>query len=142
MKKVTYSDPMGDLDKNLKPEKLRELVFQQNDNYWQTGCAEATLRVFEDEEKLATVYLSGIKQHGFKVEHKYEDNNERTYILKVGEHTGKTVEMMNPAGEDGFYFREYFAPKEIAWQAINYFLKTGERDPSLTWEIAQFVEGE
>lgn len=70
---------------------------------------------------------------------RYNYSDELIQSLRYGELTNETVEAVI-GGNPDLYFREYFVPKEIAWQAIEYFLKTGERDLNLIWEAAKIVE--
>jgi len=140
MSKIILSNPLDRDYVNPSAEIVKETVFERSDEIWKAGYPEILIDFFEngsDDEK-SFMIINGHEKFGFRIEHKYNDIKEKTLTLTFGEHNGETIESMNPAGESANYFREYFVPKEIAWQAIEYFLKNGERDSQLNWEKAQY----
>ncbi len=44
--------------------------------------------------------------------------------------------------EGTYAYERNFMPEAIAIQALDYFLKTGDRDPSLSWESFEFYDPE
>ena len=142
MKKIILSNPIDKDYINPSAEVIEEVIFQRSRDYWKSGYPEIMIDFFDNDNEDEKSYLlvNGLDKYGYRIEHKYSDLKEKTFSLSFGEFTEETVEAMNSVGESEKYFRQYFVPKEIAWQAIEFFLKTGERDPSLTWEIAEIVE--
>jgi hypothetical protein len=138
MIKTTFATPAGDDFENLSSENAKEFIFNHGDEFWQVGCAEAGIVFYENDKKQSMIYLSGIEKYGFRVEHTFNNDNESLFSIKIGNHTGNMIEMMNSSGEDAEYYKEYIVPKEVALEAVEYFLKTGERNPNLTWEIAKY----
>ncbi len=138
MAEVYFFDSMGMNEPIESVEWLKHRVFKGNDLFWEgaTGTCGLSFRV--NSISKAFITLIGRENKGFMIDH-LKSNEEQTKSLRYGEHTGETIEA-ETGGNPDLYFKEYFVPKEMAWQAIEYFLKTGERDPSLIWEIAEIVE--
>jgi hypothetical protein len=137
MKSKTYFyNSMGTNKELTDFNWLKNKVFSGDDLFWEGATGSCGLS-YEGEEITGSLTIIGRESHGFMVDHNFP--NELIQSLRYGEHTGETIEA-ETGGNPDLYFKEYFVPKEIAWQAIEYFLKTGERDPSLTWEIAELVE--
>lgn len=134
--KITFDDSFGGQETLTDFKWLKGKVFDGDDSFWE-GATGQTALSYGNGKVGASLILTGREKYGFMVDHRY--SGERTQSLRYGEHTGEMVEAAI-GGNPDFYFKEYFAPKEVAWQAIEYFLKTGERDPSLTWEIAEIPE--
>jgi hypothetical protein len=136
--KISFDDSFGGREELKDSNWLKDKVFNEGNDFWE-GASGQTALSYRDSNISSSMFLIGRETHGFMVDHRYSKVNERTYSLKFDEHTGETIEAYT-GGNPDLYFKEYFVPKEIAWQAIEYFLETGERDPSLTWEIAELVE--
>ena len=136
MADIIFIDPMGDDHKNPDPDWLKELIFNRGDDFWDVGSQDAALDFDERDYPKAHVHLKGLED-SFMIKHKYRGDNERLHSLRFGEHAGETVEA-SIGGQPQLYYREYFVPKEVAWEAVDYFLRTGDRKPDLRWEIAQY----
>lgn len=134
--KIYFDDSMGRQEELTDFDWLKDKVFKGDDLFWEGTTGVCGLS-FNNGKVRASLFLVGRETYGFMSYHRYQ--GELVKSLRFGEHTGETVEV-ETGGNPDLYFKEYFVPKEIAWQAIEYFLKTGERDPSLTWEIAELVE--
>jgi hypothetical protein len=141
MEEVVFMDTMNNLYKNPTLAEMREFIFQQGDDFWEIGSGSASLYSYKNGEKSSYLYLKGLEEYGFMVDFSVNDSNAPMFSLRHGEHTGETVEA-TIGGNPNLYYREHFVPKEMAWEAIEYFLKTGDRKPDLTWEIAEMPDQE
>jgi hypothetical protein len=138
--KINFYDSMGGEEALPSVEWLKDKVFNGDDGFWEGATGETALS-YGNGKVGASLYLIGREKYGFMVQHKYKGDKERRHTLRFGEHKGETVTAA-VGGNPGSYYREYFVPKEVAWQAIEHLLKTGERKPDLTWEIAEYPEQE
>ena len=136
---IYFGDSMGGSELLTNAGWLKDKVFNGDDLFWEGATGMCALSYLVNGEFRSGIDLIGRQNYGFMIDHNFSD--ELIKSLRYGEHTGETIEAIK-GGEPNLYFKEYFVPKEIAWQAIEYFLKTGERNPSLTWEIARLVEDE
>lgn len=134
---IYFDDSHGGQEKLPSLEWLKDKVFNADDAFWVGSMGMCSLSYLVDGSFKSGIDLIGREDFGFMIDHNYL--NELVESLRFGERTGEVVEAYK-GGNPNLYFKEYFVPKEIAWQAIEYFLETGERDPSLTWESAELVE--
>lgn len=132
---IVFFDSMGSNGKLPSVEWLKDKVFNGSDDFWKGATGECALS-YTDESMAATMGLIGREKHGFMIYHRFSGNDELYQSLRYGKHSGKTVEVEKSENSD-LYFKEYFVPKDIAWQVIEYFLRTGGRDSGVIWEVAK-----
>jgi len=135
---IIFFDSMGSNEKLPSVEWLKDNVFNGGDDFWKGATGECTLS-YTDELMTATMGLVRRDKHGFMIYHRFSRNDELYQSLRYGKHSGETVEA-ETGGNNDLYFKEYFVPKDIAWQAIEYFLRTGGRDSGLIWEVPRMPE--
>jgi hypothetical protein len=128
--KIIFDDSMSQQSELESIEWLKDKVFNGDDVFWE-GLTGSCALSFDDKKVISSLMLIGREEFGFMINHRYSQNNERTVSLRYGEHTGETV-IAEIGGNPDHYFKEYCMSKEIAWEVINYFLKTGERHPKYT----------
>jgi len=138
MRKITFTDAFGDWHEDPDPGWLRDLVFNRGDEFWEGASGDASISYDEDSVPKSGMTLVGRQQHGFLVDHSYS-RGDLTRSLVGGPHTGDIVEVFI-GGEPTRFWREYFVPKDVAWKAIEYFLQSGDRNPSLAWEETRMPE--
>ncbi len=136
--RIYFDDSIGGQELLTDFNWLKDKVFNGKNDFWEGATGMCGLS-YGDGKVAGSLTLIGREYYGFMINHRYQRINERSLSLKFGEHSGETIEA-ETGGNPDLYFKEYFVPKEIAWQAVEYFLRTGERDPSLIWEIAEIVE--
>lgn len=141
MKKVLFDSPLGDGEENPDSQWLKKLMFARGNDFWDVGSGQAALNYYHDEEQTAYLHLKGLEECGFMLDHRYKDRDDRIHTLRFSDHTGETVTAVI-GGNPAEYYREYFVPRETAWEAIEYFLQTGKRKANLRWEIAEMPEQE
>jgi hypothetical protein len=142
MKKIVFTEPVesGEIE-NPNIEWLKNLIFNKGDDFWDVGAEQGGVNFFEnDSDEWAKCYLSlkGLEKYGFMIDYVID---HEYHTLKFGERTGETVEA-SIGGNPHLYYREYFVTREMAWEAIEYFMEKGEMKPSLKWEIAEMPEQE
>lgn len=138
MAEIIFFDSMGTNEKLPSAEWLKDKVFNGGDSFWEGATGECAIS-FANDLIAGTMILIGRENNGFLISHRYSQNDELFQTLRSGDHTGETVEA-ETGGNLDLYFKEYFVPKKIAWQAIEHFIKTGERHPNLIWETAEIVQ--
>jgi hypothetical protein len=141
MVEIYFSDSLGNREKLASLGWLKARVLNGSDEFWEGATGDCGLSYAQSGVTTSSLGLVGRTAYGFMLDHSYAEANERTHTLRHGEHTGETVEAAI-GGNPNLYYREHFVPKEIAWEAIEYFLKTGDRKPDLTWEIAEMPDQE
>ncbi len=141
MTEIYFSDSMGSRERLTSIDWLKERILNGDDEFWEGATGDCGLSYTQNVVTVASLGLVGRSASGFMLDHSYSGDNERTHTLCYGEHTGETVEA-SIGGNPNLYYREHFVPKEIAWEAIEYFLQTGDRKPDLMWEIAEMPEQE
>lgn len=142
MPRVFFQDPGGDHFGNASVDELREFIFNGGDDFWNVGSGQGGLDFFEnevDKREKSTLFIKRLEDFGFMIGHRFNRSNENIYTLTALPHTGETVEAAI-GGEPNLFYREYFVPRETAWRAIEYFMRTGDRLPELNWEIAALPE--
>jgi hypothetical protein len=141
MNEVVFLDTMNDSYRNPTLETMRGFIFEQGDDFWDMGSGSGAIEFYQNNEEISFIHLKGLEEYGFMIDHKFIGDKKGYVSLRHGEHTGETVEA-TIGGNPNLYYREHFVPKEMAWEAIEYFLKTGDRKPDLTWEIAEMPDQE
>jgi len=127
-----FRDARGDVYANPDREFFKQMILDGGDAVWAVGSGGASIVCWKDGEPCAEVMLIGCEAHGFFIRHLHvDDEYDRTLV--AGEHTGETVEAI-VGGSEMRFWRETFVPKEMAWEAIEHFLSTGQRKQSLRWE--------
>ena len=132
--KIIFRDPTGEWHEDPDVSWIKRAVTSLGSEFWETGSGEAAIDFYEDERRSAVLYLKAREKYGFVVDYDREGSDEGYFVLRNGDHTGETVEAV-VGGDQVSYWREHFVPPEIAWQAVEHFLQTGERNHALTWEI-------
>jgi hypothetical protein len=135
----------GDLD------WVKNAVFERGDEFWNGSNGGSAFLYWVDETPEHTdpwsdsfivpaeLKIIAREEFGFIV-----FCNEVVRVGPIVLTTGaQSEEFIAPevGGAEYELFREYCVTKETAWQAIEYFLKTGKRDPDLEW-VRQDVPGQ
>ena len=136
MSEIYFSDSFGGKEPLTNFEWLKERIFNGDDNFWEGVTGDCGLN-YSDGWTSSALALIGREKFGFMLEYSNFETNENAYTLR-GDECGQQIVEVETAGEPKNYYKKYFVPKEVAWQAIKYFLTMGERDPSLTWEVADY----
>ncbi|HEU4387187.1 MAG TPA: hypothetical protein VFV34_05280 [Blastocatellia bacterium] len=132
--KIVFRDPIGDWHENPDPSWIKQVIVDLDRQFWESGGGVAAIDFYENEERRAVLYLKARAKYGFIVDYDREGSEEGYFVLRNDEHTGETVESV--VGGDGVsYWREHFVPADMAWEAVDYFLRTGDRKRTLVWEI-------
>jgi hypothetical protein len=134
---IIFDDSMSQQEKLESDEWLKNKVFNGGDEFWE-GLTGSCALSFMSEKIKSSIGLIGRESFGFMLDYS-SVNTERTLSLRYGEHTGETV-TAEIGGNPDPYFKEYCMPKEVAWEVIEYFLKTGEQHPTYIWESAEMPE--
>jgi hypothetical protein len=140
MDEVVFMDPMNDSYQNPTLVEMERFIFDKGDEFWQVGCAEASLHFSTDLARKSILILAGTTKHGFIVKHEFSGSDSLMYVLVNEAKTDEIVSMVNSAGSVAPFYRRYFAEKEVVWEAVKYFMETGDRNPLLSWEVAEVIE--
>lgn len=136
MAEIYFSDSFGRKERVTDFDWLKDKVFNEDDSFWEGATGDCGLN-YSDSSVISALALVGREKIGFMIEHNRVGTEAQTYTLQTIADESEIVEV-EIGGESKNYYKKYFAPKETAWQAIKYFLVTGERDPSLYWEKAEY----
>ena len=133
MKKIVFYSSMLDIHENPDPEWLKKLVFERGESFWSIGSGTAAIHFEEDGKKKAELWIMFSKKHGFIVKYSLPGPEGLLTLVTTKERSGKTGKA-HLGGQMDAYYIENFVPRETAWEAIEYFLETGEMKPSLIWD--------
>lgn len=124
---------MGDRHINPDIDWLKNLVFKKGEGFWSIGSGSAGFGFLgKDGEEPNSLWTMFSKKNGFIL--RYSTRPEGQWTLVTGkERSGKTGKA-HLGGQMDAYYIENFVPRETAWEAIEYFLETGEMKPSLIWD--------
>jgi hypothetical protein len=139
--RTVFRDASGDAHENPDAAWLKDKLFNAGDDYWAGGSGEAVLNYWEGGEQKSKLLLTGMDDYGFMLHYNTYPKTEPDLVLTTGERTGETVEAVI-GGEPIECRREYFVPKETAWQAVEHFLSGGGRKEDLHWTTHQSPESE
>ena len=139
MADIFFRAPSGESHENPAREWLKELIFDRGDDFWDVETGEAVVEYREDGRRKSKLLLTGLEEYGFMLHHYFASGDERELVLTSGEPTGEVVEAVI-GGEPVPCRREYFVPRETAWEAVAHFLQTGERKAGLNWQAHQTPE--
>lgn len=132
MGRVVFTDGMGSEHVNPTDQWLRDRVFNGDDAFWEGSSGDALLLFEESDGPKASINIVGRNRYGFKLSHGLTHEHD-TYMLVHG-NKGAEVATVFVGGNPIKFWRYSFVPKELAWEAIEYFLRTGDRKNGLSWE--------
>ena len=127
MKKIEFESTFGDHLTNPKSEVIKDLIFNHTLEEWEGGSGDSMMH-YENDSNSASLSISAHKDYGFLI--LYSNLNERNVVTE-GNHSGEIVTFADNYTQS---FREQLVSREIAWQAIEYFMETGKQLDSLNWK--------
>ena len=133
-----HEDNFGSYTENPKPEILRDLIFNLDKDEWSGGAGNSNL-TYEDGSFEAEIVIHGsLSDSSFLLS--YSSSEEPSEVtLTTGKHTGE-IRKVGSGGDAHPVYSEYLISKEMAWKAIDYFLKTGKKFESFQWRIIESPE--
>lgn len=142
MLKVTVIDTEDDEMEWETPEEfalVKKAVFEKGDDFWEGSGGACTIYVEKEGVKGgAKMNIVAREEFGFIISLRLA-GQDHSMMLSTGVKDDHIV-YPEVSGELDPNFREYCVSKETAWQAIDYFMKTGERNPSLIWTRQRVAE--
>jgi hypothetical protein len=135
MIKVIFDDSDADEMELETAEDLalvKKAVLERGDEFWdgeQGSCGIAY--IVEGVDGAARLDIIAREEFGFILTY-FPAGGTHAVLLSTGV---KDDRIVNPVVGGDYYphFREYCVPRKMAWQAIDHFMKTGEKDPALIW---------
>ena len=128
-KTLTFIQPNGLDEVNPKPEFIKKLIFDRGDEYWQPSAGDAAFWYDENGDRKADLIVVGKEPYGFRLEYVSYLNDDDSVLLS--EEVGEETVVAQIGGNKTSFPKNHFVPKELAWNAIEYFLKTGKKLESL-----------
>jgi hypothetical protein len=135
--KIEFADPMNDDYEDISLTDMKKIIFDKKDDFWAVGSGTAKISYYIGGERLSFFSLSANEKFGFLINCGKSLSESKN--LLYGENTEEIAQLFI-AGDIVKVNRKAVVPKEVAWKAIEYFLQTGERNPDLTWGIAEMPE--
>ena len=128
MKTIEFHSTFGDYLTNPEPQTVKDLFLNRSLEEWAGGRGD-TMIDYEDDAHSSSLTIIVHPKYGFGI--LYNAEGESDLMLTQGKRTGEVAHL---ALDDAYVFREQLVPKETAWQAVEYFMQTGERLKSLDWQ--------
>jgi hypothetical protein len=132
-KHITFIAPDGVDRIAPSPEELRELVLNRGDDYWQADAGDAAIWYDREDGSRSRLILVEDERHGFFLLYEAPDG-DGGYLCPVEEQATDETVTVYTGGEPMEVEARRFVSKEKAWEAVEYFLQTGEANPKLNWE--------
>lgn len=117
------------------PNVIREMILNIPDRQWMNGTGVSVFTYYSDDIPKSKIAVYGSNGCGFSLIFQKIgniSNNQKTFNLVNGLTSEETCRSAS-GGNIFLAFKEYFVPKETAWQVIEYFLETGEMLEGLNW---------
>ncbi len=131
MKMLEYfSPPDGEIVENPAPDRLRNLILNEGEDYWNAGAGQASLTCREDGST-KVLLLTMEPSLGFYLE--YVDPDKVYYIPFKGGTFDDTVTVY-VGGDPLLLPAAFFVPRELAWAAAEEFCRSGGRTDKITWK--------
>jgi hypothetical protein len=135
MAKVIFLDSEADKMELETPEEfalVKKAVFEKGDKFWDGGDGACGIYYkVEGVKGAAHMIIIAREEFGFIISHS-PAGSSASLMLSTGVKDDRIV-YPEVGGDPYEHYREYCVSKEMAWQAIDHFMKTGEKDPSLIW---------
>jgi hypothetical protein len=131
MSRIVYRSPDGKVVQNPDVSTMQTLITNPPPGYWLSGCGAATIK-FEDGASRHCllilpnanygIYLKFIVLKNGIAKETWLSLQDRAMLSKVCE-----------CSDEWYASIGLFLPKDIAWLAIEEFLKTGKRSEKVNW---------
>jgi hypothetical protein len=111
---------------------VKKAVLERGDEFWDGEEGSCGISYIADGvEGAARLNIIAREEFGLILTY-FPAGETPAVLLSTGV---KDDRIVNPIVGGDYYphFREYCVSRKIAWQAIEHFMKTGEKDPTLIW---------
>jgi hypothetical protein len=130
MSTTEYFAPAGESVTNPDPDRLKELILNGGEDYWNVGSGQASLEYVEDSGRTALL-LALEPSLGFYLEYV---NRNKVYYVPVGEGPLDRTVTIYVGGDPMPLPTAFFVSRELAWDAVELMCRSGERTPKINWK--------
>lgn len=130
MPTVIYEPPSGGTDTNLNVDELRNAVLSWPSDYWRVGSGGAILRFADGNERTAMLLVLPHvqEQHGIYLKYSGSDKQEWLSV-----HDRSKLDHVAECADEWYASVGLFLPKELAWVAIEEFIRSGTKSAKVHW---------
>jgi hypothetical protein len=134
-KQITFISPDGSDQTAPDPSFLHDLIRTSGDDYWQSGAGDAALWFEWEDGSRARLIMMEDENFGFFLLYEHPKNGD--YFCPEGPGESDQLVTIYMGGEPIEINARHFLPSDQTWQTVEYFMKTGERDPNVDWQVWQ-----
>jgi hypothetical protein len=132
---ITFIAPDGSDQTAPDPIFLRDLILMSGDDYWQSGAGDAALWFDREDGKRARLIIMEDETSGFFLLYEHPESGD--YFCPEGSQESEQSVTIYMGGEPMEINARHFLSKDQTWQTVEYFMKAGERNPALDWQVWQ-----
>ena len=136
MKRIEFSGTFDENNENLTSQMVKDIFFKRTLAEWEDSNSGSSIS-YEDSEISSQITIFAHSEYGLMLI--FDDGNAKTQVL-VENITNTKVVTFTESYTSCFRFQ--LVSKVTAWQAIEYFMQTGERNPNLQWKDYEVPEVE
>lgn len=130
---LTFIAPTGDEILNPDPEIISTNLMTAGPAYWETGSGDAALRCKVGDKVSAELII--MVREGFGVFVQFVDKRTSQEFVLSDSVAGDEEIVVHHAGDPWELPRRFFVRRELANQAVRWFMAYGERSAKLPWEF-------
>jgi hypothetical protein len=133
IKNLTFIAPSGVETLNPNPEIISACLMAAGPAYWESGSGDAALRLLIRSKVIAELII--LVRDGFGVFVQFIDvNTSQEFVLFDSNAVDEQI-VIQHAGDPWELPRRFFVKRELADQAVRWFIAHGERSARLPWEL-------
>lgn len=132
MKRIIFCPPDGGDVVNPRIELVKQAVFDQLEEYWLRGCAQAGLHYFDGAIQ-SQLIIRFREKFGFCVY--FEKSPHDIPLVQICKEGPRDIVEIEECGNILKLPRHYFISPECAWTTVSEFMRTGRADTGANWTV-------
>lgn len=130
---LTFIAPSGEEILNPDPDTISASVMTSGPAYWEAGSGDAALRLKVGNKVSAELIIMVRDRLGVFVQ--FVDPKTSQEFVLCDSNAGDEEIIIQHAGDPWELPRRFFVKRELANQAVRWFIAHGERSAQMPWEL-------